>query len=113
MCEPRLNKSDESGLIDVQEFKTRMKVSRSTVFYWKASGVLIPGRHFIKQGRVLRFFWDLNLVREIHDSQNKLERKANSDNSPEIRTKTNSNPIKKEDNPCVLRSGRTVVNLDY
>lgn len=50
----------------VDEYAERLKVGKSTIFYWKEKGILKPGRHYFQTGKVLRFIWALNLIMEIH-----------------------------------------------
>ena len=40
-----------------EEFAQRLKIGRSTLFEWIRNGVLIPDKHFVKVGRILRFGW--------------------------------------------------------
>jgi excisionase family DNA binding protein len=58
--------SDTGRLLTTNEFADRLKVSRTTVFKWIKDGTLIPGRHFIRVGRIVRFLWEPDLIREIH-----------------------------------------------
>lgn len=54
-----------TDIITVDEFATRMHLSRATVFNWMQKGVLARGRHYLKQGRVLRFLWSDEVIRDI------------------------------------------------
>lgn len=54
-------------LITVEDFAKRMKVGRTTVFEWIKNGRLLPGRHFIKIGRIIRFQWGQDLLRKLHE----------------------------------------------
>lgn len=49
-------------LLTVPEMADRLKVGRSTIFEWLRQGVFLPGRHFVKVGRVLRFIWSDDIV---------------------------------------------------
>lgn len=49
-------------LLTVEQFAQRIQVSRATVFTWIQKQILVPGRHFLKFGRVLRFAWSDDLV---------------------------------------------------
>lgn len=61
-------------LISIEEFATRMGVSRTTAFAWIKNGDLQPGRHFIRIGRVIRFAWGEELIRRLHeDSINQMD----------------------------------------
>ena len=52
----------ETQLLTVEQFAERLQVSRATVFVWMQKQILVPGKHFIKFGRVLRFSWSADLV---------------------------------------------------
>ena len=52
-------------IIGLEEFAKRMGVARTTVFEWIKKGKLLPGRHFIKIGRVIRFEWGPDLMRKL------------------------------------------------
>jgi predicted DNA-binding transcriptional regulator AlpA len=54
-------------LIKLEEFANRMGVSRTTVFEWMKTGKLLPRRHFMKVGRVIRFEWGPDLVRKLYE----------------------------------------------
>ena len=54
-------------IVDIEGFADRMGVSRTTVFEWIKVGVLQPGRHFIKIGRVIRFAWGERLLQHLHE----------------------------------------------
>lgn len=47
----------KSELLTVKQFTERFQVSRSTVFSWLKNGTLKEGIHYIRIGRVLRFYW--------------------------------------------------------
>src|SRR5450759_4246326 len=49
-------------LLTVEQFAQRLQVSRATVFTWIQKQILVPGRHFLKIGRVLRFCWSDDFV---------------------------------------------------
>jgi len=68
---------DTIELLPVEEYAKRFCVSRTTVFKWKKSGILRPGRHFIKIGRTLRFVWSFELVRDLHgiNIEKRMEKK--------------------------------------
>lgn len=50
----------------VDEYAERLKVGKSTIFYWKEKGILKPGRHYFQTGKVLRFIWSLGIIMELH-----------------------------------------------
>ena len=92
--------SDTGRLLTTNEFADRLKVSRTTVFKWIKDGTLMPGRHFIRVGRIVRFLWEPDLIREIHQDSflQSVSIEQQSDRFAEERT----------------RSGkRSVLNLDY
>lgn len=49
-------------LLTPTEFAAKLKVGRSTLFDWLRQGLLVPGKHYFKVGRVLRFVWDDNTI---------------------------------------------------
>ena len=59
--------SDTIELLPAEEYAKRFCVSRTTVFEWKKSGILTPGRHYIKIGRTLRFVWYSGLIRDAFE----------------------------------------------
>jgi len=60
-------------LLTIEEYAKRFGVCRTTVFEWKKRGKLEAGRHFIKVGRVLRFFWSLDVLKDLHDNGEPFE----------------------------------------
>jgi len=46
-----------SQLLTVEQFAIRMQVSRTTVFGWLKTGVLLEGVHYFRVGRILRLCW--------------------------------------------------------
>ena len=50
-----------------EEFAERLKIGRSTLFEWLRKGVLIPGKHYFRVGRVLRFIWSDELIISLLD----------------------------------------------
>jgi len=63
--------SDNIELLTIEEYARRFGVCRTTIFEWKKRGKLKSGRHFIKIGRVLRFFWSIDVIRDLHNVNNK------------------------------------------
>ncbi len=49
-------------ILTVEELAERLRVSRATIFTWLRKDVLTQGKHYFKQGRVLRFVWGIELV---------------------------------------------------
>jgi hypothetical protein len=54
-------------LLPVEEYAKRLHVGRTTIFKWKESGKLVPQQHFIQKGRMVRFIWELETIRSLHD----------------------------------------------
>jgi hypothetical protein len=65
-----MNYSENIELLTIEEYAKRFGVCRTTIFEWKKRGKLQAGRHFIKIGRVLRFFWSLDVLKDLHDVDN-------------------------------------------
>lgn len=58
----------------IDQYAKRLKVGRTTIFKWKKEGVLIPGRHFFKRGKTVRYIWARDLIMELHENtDNKSE----------------------------------------
>jgi len=53
---------NNNELLTTEEFAERLKIGRSTLFEWLGKGILVPGQHYFKIGRVLRFVWSDELV---------------------------------------------------
>ncbi len=74
------NESDNFELISPDEFIGRLGIAKSTLHLWRSKGWLVPGRHFLKLGLVVRYFWSLDRLLEIHEicnrdhSQQRLKR---------------------------------------
>ena len=49
-------------LLTVDQFAKLLKVSRTTVFSWLKTGVLLEGVHYIRLGKILRFRWVTDLL---------------------------------------------------
>ncbi len=63
-------------LLTAEEYADRFRVCRTTIFEWKKQGKLIPGRHFIMVGRVLRFLWSIDVIRDLHNVNGKTPEKS-------------------------------------
>jgi hypothetical protein len=88
-------------LIKLEEFAKRINVGRTTVFEWIKQGKLLPGRHFIKLGRVIRFPWGPELLEKLHEDSDSIPGPAPA-SKPQQRSQ------------CRTNSGRkAVVDLDY
>ena len=46
----------------IDQYAKRLKVGRTTIFKWKKEGTLVPGRHFIKKGKIVRYIWARDLI---------------------------------------------------
>lgn len=57
----------ESEIITAEEFAKRLKVGRTTIHNWMLCGRLKRGVHFIKAGKVLRFFWNEEAIKTLGD----------------------------------------------
>lgn len=44
------------------EFAGRLKIGRSKLFEWMRDGVLVPGKHFVKIDRIVRFYWSDDIL---------------------------------------------------
>jgi hypothetical protein len=55
----------EPEMLNIDQFAEHMKVSRSLVFEWMDKQILIAGRHYWKQGRVVRFPWSGELISRL------------------------------------------------
>lgn len=44
-------------IITIEQVAERLHISRATLFIWMQRGIFIRGKHFFKQGRVVRFIW--------------------------------------------------------
>lgn len=86
-------------LLLIDEYAERLKVGKSTIYQWKALGILKPGKHFFQVGKTIRYLWSLDPIMEL-----------NSGSLPEIEEETPQiiKPIEKV--PCPRKAG---INLDY
>jgi hypothetical protein len=91
---------DNIELLPVEEYAKRLCVSRTTVFGWKKSGILIPGRHYIKICKTLRFVWCFEVIRELHESNVQNNRPDKKQTSDSAMNKTN-------------RNNKSTINMDY
>ena len=57
-----------TDILTPREFADRLKIGRSTLFDWLRLGVLVPGVHYFKYGRVLRFLWNEKVVASIAEA---------------------------------------------
>lgn len=63
-----IQSSDSFEVITTKEVLGRLRISRAKLFELKRNGNLIPGRHFFKNGRTLRFVWSHELIEAIHEN---------------------------------------------
>jgi excisionase family DNA binding protein len=56
---------EEFTMISVTEFAKRMGISKGTSRDWIRTGVLKPGRHFIKVQRIYLIQWSSALLNEL------------------------------------------------
>jgi hypothetical protein len=111
MGEPAQKTEDVADCLDILMYAKKWRVSRSTISTWMRIGVLVRGRHYVKIGRVVRFFWELDLIREIDQARNSLER---GNNKGEQNTgKSSTIVLTKTKQPRAMQPSRTVANLDY
>jgi hypothetical protein len=83
-----MNESGNFELLTLDEFSKRFGVCRTTVFEWKKRGVLKAGYHYILVGKVLRFFWDVDILRNMHTKNVSEELKdRNASENIEINSK--------------------------
>lgn len=87
-------------LLTAEEYANRFCISRTTVFEWKKTGILIPGRHYIKVGRTLRFIWESAVIRELHQS--------NPEKADQNRKQTNSSTV-----PKLISNNKSPINMEY
>jgi excisionase family DNA binding protein len=74
----KMNISNKNELLTVEEYAKRFGVSRTTIFEWKKRGKIKPGRHYIMIGRVLRFFWSIDVIRDLHNANEKNIESSNA-----------------------------------
>ena len=55
-------------ILTAEEFAYRLKIGRSTLFDWLSKGVLVPGKHYVRIGRVLRFMWTDDIVASLAEA---------------------------------------------
>lgn len=55
----------DKELLTVEQFAKRFQVSRATVFVWLHKSIFTKGKHYLKIGRVLRFFWPMEGIEII------------------------------------------------
>jgi len=63
-------------ILTPDEFAQRLKIGRTTLFEWIRNGVLVPGKHYVRIGRILRFLWsdDVLISLEMPKAKEKAEK---------------------------------------
>jgi hypothetical protein len=87
-------------ILTTKELLIRLKISRTKLCELKRKGTLIPARHYIQNGRVLRFVWGADLIETIHEN-------------PEEKEETTDERTRKSKAFPRHRAGRGAINLDY
>ena len=87
-------------LLTIEEYASRLQVGRTTIFKWKESGKLLPQQHFIQKGRIIRYVWDIETIRSLHENENPDSDSKNLD--PDFVTE------KKKDS-----TRKSAINLNY
>jgi hypothetical protein len=82
----------ESEIITAEEFAKRLKVGRTTIHNWMQRGRLKRGVHFIKAGRVLRFFWNEEVIKALGDEEIPINRSSAMKPQPHARSLTQIRP---------------------
>lgn len=52
-------------ILTIEQFALRLAMSRTTLFEWIKTGILVQGKHYFKVGRILRFVWDETMLLTI------------------------------------------------
>ena len=76
-----MESADTFELLNIDEYAKRLSIGRTTIFKWKQDGTLVPGRHFIQKGKIVRYIWSLDVIREIHEN---IEQKSENFNQQGI-----------------------------
>lgn len=61
---------DKFEVLAIEEFCRRLDICQSQVYRLRNEGKLVPGRHYIKIGKVVRYFWSMEVLRDIHSAVN-------------------------------------------
>lgn len=94
--------SGEFETLTIEQFCQRLHICQSEVYRLRNEGKLVPGRHFIKIGRVVRYFWCKEVLQDIH-------RTANDDK--EVEATPSQAPTRQ--NSRSRRLGRTVNRVNW
>lgn len=96
-------------MLSIEQFATKMGVSRTTVYEWFKSGYLKPGRHYIKIGKTTLFAWGAELIQKLHeDSCERISEDVKSQQETELDIRGCQIPRV----PSTRKKG-IQVNLDY
>lgn len=72
------NNCPEPEALTIKDFCKKLSISQSEVYRLRKNGTLIPGRHFIKIGKNVRYFWSMEVLQDIH----KVANDANAKDAP-------------------------------
>jgi excisionase family DNA binding protein len=64
-------------ILTPEEFAQRLKIGRSTLFEWIRNGVLVPDKHFVKVGRILRFSWSDDVLFSLEKPKTQTKQTKN------------------------------------
>jgi predicted DNA-binding transcriptional regulator AlpA len=92
-------------LLTPEEFANKLKIGRSTLFEWIGKGILLPGQHYFKIGRVVRFVWSDDLIQLL--LQRTVTISIDGDILSQSQVQTYKKPIKSANNK---KSG---INWEY
>jgi hypothetical protein len=53
-------------LFKIDRFADFFGISRSTVFSWMKSGILIERKHYLRDNRTLRFIMEPEVIKDLH-----------------------------------------------
>ena len=95
-----LKSSDFLEILTTKETLKRLKIGRTKLFDLMKKNTLVPGRHFSKNGRILRFVWGPELIIAMHE---------NPDNDP---APTNQGAKKSATNKT-RSTKKSSINLHY
>lgn len=54
-------------ILTTDEYAKRLGIGRTCLSEWKTTGKLIAGKHYIQKGRTVRYIWDLETIRSLHE----------------------------------------------
>jgi predicted DNA-binding transcriptional regulator AlpA len=63
-----VDQASMTQFLTVEQFAQCIQVSRATVFTWMQRRILKKGCHYVKIGRVLRFLWSEDGVKQLLES---------------------------------------------